>query len=262
MTWKLVGAAAMALAVAACGTQPGERTTGGAAAGAATGAGIGALGGPVGALAGAAIGAGAGAVTGAATSPSQVNLGAPPWDNPRARIPGIEEGSSGTQYSANEGQYRPYGASRQYGSSERQHSSRTVRRAQRALQQRGFNPGSIDGIYGPQTASAIEDFQRANNMQADGQLDNQVLQALNVNRSGNNSATRTGSSNRSGNASSGGSGSNMNNTGYSGTNNAGTNNSGMNNPGVNSTNSTGPGGTTGTGSGNQPGTGGTSQQSR
>ena len=87
MTWKLVGAAAVALAVAACGTGQSERTTGGAAAGAATGAGVGALGGPVGALAGAAIGAGAGAATGYATSPSTLNLGEPPWSNPEVRTP-------------------------------------------------------------------------------------------------------------------------------------------------------------------------------
>jgi hypothetical protein len=71
----------------ACGTQPKERATGGAAAGAATGAGVGALGGPVGALAGAAIGGGVGAVTGAATSPDDVNLGKPPWNNPETRVP-------------------------------------------------------------------------------------------------------------------------------------------------------------------------------
>jgi hypothetical protein len=87
MTWKLVGAAAVALACAACGTSERDRTTGGAAAGAATGAGIGALGGPVGALAGAAIGGGVGAVTGATTSPSDVNLGRPPWSNPEVRTP-------------------------------------------------------------------------------------------------------------------------------------------------------------------------------
>ena len=86
--WVIRSVAIGALALlAACGTEHGERTGGGAAAGAATGAGIGALGGPVGALAGGAIGAGAGAVTGATTSPSQLNLGAPPWDNPQARVP-------------------------------------------------------------------------------------------------------------------------------------------------------------------------------
>ena len=74
-------------ALAACGTQPKERTEGGAAAGAATGAAVGALAGPPGVVAGALIGGGAGAATGAATSPQQVNLGKPPWTNPNARVP-------------------------------------------------------------------------------------------------------------------------------------------------------------------------------
>ncbi len=87
MSWKILGAAGLALALAACGTNSSDRTTGGAAAGAATGAGVGALGGPVGALAGAAIGAGAGAVAGATTSPRDVNLGTPPWSNPEVRTP-------------------------------------------------------------------------------------------------------------------------------------------------------------------------------
>ncbi len=86
-SWKLLGAAALALAVTACGTNPQDRTTGGAAAGAAAGAGVGALGGPVGALAGAAIGGGVGAVTGATTSPRDVNLGRPVWNNPEVRTP-------------------------------------------------------------------------------------------------------------------------------------------------------------------------------
>jgi hypothetical protein len=87
VTWKLLGAAAVVVAVAACGSREPERTTGGTAAGAATGAAVGALGGPVGALAGAAIGAGAGAITAASTSPSDVNLGRPVWSNPEVRTP-------------------------------------------------------------------------------------------------------------------------------------------------------------------------------
>jgi phage tail tape-measure protein len=79
-----IGSLAM---LAACGTTTKERTSGGAAAGAATGAGIGALAGPPGVVAGAVIGGGAGAVTGATTSPSQVNLGKPPWTNPVTRVP-------------------------------------------------------------------------------------------------------------------------------------------------------------------------------
>src|SRR6516165_1460207 len=73
--------------LAACGTNPKERTTGGAAAGAATGAPVGALAGPPGMAVGALVGGGAGAVTGAATSPNQVNLGKPPWTNPQTRLP-------------------------------------------------------------------------------------------------------------------------------------------------------------------------------
>ncbi|MDO9709582.1 hypothetical protein [Paracraurococcus lichenis] len=87
MIRTVLGAAALAVTLAACGTNSTDRTTGGAAAGAATGAGIGALGGPVGALAGAAIGGGAGAITGATTSPNEVNLGKPVWSNPEVRTP-------------------------------------------------------------------------------------------------------------------------------------------------------------------------------
>lgn len=73
--------------LAACGTNPQERTTGGAAAGAATGAAVGALAGPPGVAVGALVGGGAGAITGAATSPKDVNLGKPPWTNPETRLP-------------------------------------------------------------------------------------------------------------------------------------------------------------------------------
>jgi hypothetical protein len=92
---------AMLASLAACGTTPKERTTGGAAAGAATGAGIGALAGPPGMLAGALIGGGAGAATGAATSPNQVNLGKPPWTNPETRVPTPTGTARPARYSAN-----------------------------------------------------------------------------------------------------------------------------------------------------------------
>jgi hypothetical protein len=71
---------ALAIGLAACGENPGDRALSGAAIGAGTGATVGALGGPVGVGAGAAIGAGAGAVTGAVTSPNQIDLGRPAWE--------------------------------------------------------------------------------------------------------------------------------------------------------------------------------------
>ena len=68
---------AAALALAACGTTPGERATTGAGIGAVGGVVVGAL---VGApLLGAAVGAAAGATTGAATTPDEVYLGKPVW---------------------------------------------------------------------------------------------------------------------------------------------------------------------------------------
>lgn len=176
MSWKLAGAAAMALAVAACGTNPSERTTGGAAAGAATGAGIGALGGPVGALAGAAIGAGAGAVTGATTSPQDLNLGEPPWSNPEVRTPLDDDrrGGSGRRVAGG-----------------RSMDSASVREAQRELAQRGYDPGAVDGVWGPQTSRAALAFQRANNIEATGRLDARTMQALNVDDRGGGSRAAT-----------------------------------------------------------------------
>lgn len=84
---KIMGAAALALSLAACGTNTTDRVSGGAAAGAATGATTGAVVGPIGVVAGGLIGAGAGAVTGATTSPREVNLGRPVWNDPEVRTP-------------------------------------------------------------------------------------------------------------------------------------------------------------------------------
>jgi outer membrane murein-binding lipoprotein Lpp len=44
----------------------------------------------------------------------------------------------------------------------------SVKQIQIALQNAGYNPGAIDGKMGRQTREAIKDFQRANNLAADG----------------------------------------------------------------------------------------------
>jgi hypothetical protein len=80
MSRALALSAALSL-LAACGTDPGDRTEGGAAGGAASGAAIGLLGGPIGVVAGLVIGGGAGALTGAVTGPKTVDLGSPPWSD-------------------------------------------------------------------------------------------------------------------------------------------------------------------------------------
>jgi peptidoglycan hydrolase-like protein with peptidoglycan-binding domain len=162
----MVAAVALGLLTAACGTDTRERTTGGAAAGAATGAGVGALGGPPGALAGAAIGGGIGAVTGATTEPSTLNLGEPPWSNPQARVPGVDMNGSRS------------------GSGMAGRSDPRVRQLQQALNDRGYNAGPVDGVWGPQTRSGVRDWQRANNQTATGRPSDQMLSELNVSGSG------------------------------------------------------------------------------
>ncbi len=240
-TTSLVGAAAMALALAACGTQPQERVTGGAAAGAATGAGIGALGGPVGALAGAAIGGTAGAVTGAVTEPSNLNLGEPPWSNPEVRTPLGDDNRRGRV--ASRGGSRSSG--RYAAADGGGRSSADVRQVQQALSQRGYNVGAVDGVMGPQTRSALSEFQRSNNISTTGRLDQRTMQALNASA---DTRTGTGGTAAGGPATAGG--------GRSGTT-TGAGGGSMGTATGAGTGSTGPGGTSGVGSGNQPGTGGT-----
>ncbi|HEY1613792.1 MAG TPA: YMGG-like glycine zipper-containing protein [Rhizomicrobium sp.] len=78
MSWKWTGLAlASALALASCGTDPGDRAASGGLIGAGAGAVVGAaVGNPA---AGAAIGAASGAVIGAATDPCTLDLGNPIW---------------------------------------------------------------------------------------------------------------------------------------------------------------------------------------
>ncbi|MEZ6023570.1 MAG: hypothetical protein R3C16_09230 [Hyphomonadaceae bacterium] len=69
----ILAVTAASLALAGCGTQMGDRM----ASGAAIGAGAGVVAGGVGALPGAIVGAAVGGLT----SPEQVNLGDPPWND-------------------------------------------------------------------------------------------------------------------------------------------------------------------------------------
>lgn len=57
-------------------------------------------------------------------------------------------------------------------------SGAEVRRLQERLRERRYNPGAIDGIYGPQTTAAVRQFQNANELPPDGIADSQTLAAL------------------------------------------------------------------------------------
>jgi peptidoglycan hydrolase-like protein with peptidoglycan-binding domain len=58
----------------------------------------------------------------------------------------------------------------------------TVKSAQQKLQQDGFYSGSINGMFNPQTRSAIRQYQQNNGLTVNGQLDQQTLNSLGVSK--------------------------------------------------------------------------------
>lgn len=59
-------------------------------------------------------------------------------------------------------------------------SSESVRQAQQALKDKGFDPGAIDGIDGRQTRDAIRAYQKQQNLTPDGHLGPETLDSLGV----------------------------------------------------------------------------------
>jgi len=53
-----------------------------------------------------------------------------------------------------------------------------VRDAQRQLKALGFNPGAVDGNYGPQTEAALRAYQQAYRLPETGRLDDVTLRSL------------------------------------------------------------------------------------
>jgi peptidoglycan hydrolase-like protein with peptidoglycan-binding domain len=72
-------------------------------------------------------------------------------DNPSDSFPPIKEGETGTK----------------------------IEQLQRVLQQNGYNPGLIDGIFGPMTKAAVIAFQKAKNLEPNGIVDEQTWTILN-----------------------------------------------------------------------------------
>jgi osmotically inducible lipoprotein OsmB len=130
------------LFTAACGTSTGDRAASGAGIGAGVGAAVGAVTG-LSILEGAVIGAAAGGLLGGFTSADTINLGEPIWaekDQPA--------------------------------------NTNAVTRVQAGLTQLGYNPGPIDGVMGPKTKSAIEQYQRDHNLVVDGRPTIQLAQHM------------------------------------------------------------------------------------
>jgi peptidoglycan hydrolase-like protein with peptidoglycan-binding domain len=128
---------ASALVLGACGTTPQERGLSGAGVGAGAGAIVGAVTG-LSVLQGALLGATAGGLTGALTNKDQINLGEPTW--------------------------KKYGSSASAGNP----ADQTIASIQSGLARLGYDPGQVDGAFGPKTERAIRIYQKDHGLLVDG----------------------------------------------------------------------------------------------
>lgn len=58
----------------------------------------------------------------------------------------------------------------------------TIRDAQQALKDKGFDPGPVDGVNGPATRAAVKKYQAQQNITPDGVLGEKTLDSLGVKR--------------------------------------------------------------------------------
>jgi peptidoglycan hydrolase-like protein with peptidoglycan-binding domain len=63
-----------------------------------------------------------------------------------------------------------------------------IMQLQQTLDQKGFNVGKADGIWGSKTSRALEEFQKQNNLPATGKSDQQTLADLGINVSMQNNS--------------------------------------------------------------------------
>ena len=69
-----------------------------------------------------------------------------------------------------------------------------VTQIQTKLKRWGYYKGSVDGIYGSKTVSAVKSFQRKNGLTADGIAGKNTLAAMGINSSSNNSGSSSSNS--------------------------------------------------------------------
>ena len=144
-------AMALVVALGACGNTSEERGITGAGLGAAGGAIIGAVTGLT-VLEGALIGTGVGGLTGILTDKGDLDIGDPFWKG--------WFGPSQPQVASSAGQSGG-------------HSPR-VAEMQTNLARLGYDPGPIDGQFGPRTSAAIREYQQDHGLAPDGRLTRDV----------------------------------------------------------------------------------------
>ncbi len=146
----MIAPVGLALVTAACGATDEQRAASGGLSGAAAGA---VVGGPVGAV----VGGTAGAVGGLYRDEAEQEIA--------ERTDGQAQSASGQ---------RPQAQWEQGG----QLTNAEVRRAQETLQQMGLYDGEIDGLYGPRTMRAVEQYQQRQGLPQTAALDDNTLQSL------------------------------------------------------------------------------------
>lgn len=72
-----------------------------------------------------------------------------------------------------------------------------VKQIQTKLKRWGYYNGSVDGIYGSKTVTAVKSFQRKNGLSVDGIAGKNTLAAMGIYSSSNNSSSSSGNSNSS-----------------------------------------------------------------
>jgi peptidoglycan hydrolase-like protein with peptidoglycan-binding domain len=65
-----------------------------------------------------------------------------------------------------------------------------VKAIQEALKSKGFDPGAADGVVGPKTGQALRDFQKSQNLQVTGRIDDKTASALGVDSGGMSSSSQ------------------------------------------------------------------------
>jgi peptidoglycan hydrolase-like protein with peptidoglycan-binding domain len=63
-----------------------------------------------------------------------------------------------------------------------------VKAIQEALKNKGFDPGAADGVVGPRTGQALREFQKSQNLQVTGRIDDKTASALGVDSGGMSSS--------------------------------------------------------------------------
>lgn len=126
---------------------------------------------------------GADSSSGSARMPSDSSSqGMQPGTGSRSMTTDSESGNKGMQSAAGGTQGGPSA------------DQETVRKVQQTLQSEGMQVGQVDGMMGPETESALRQYQQKHNLQPTGKIDSATLSAMKISSSGASGATGTSGS--------------------------------------------------------------------